>query len=67
MYEQWTQPSDWQGHPVIFISMNRQDITRPHLYEYVSGLGELQSKVVMMDENEVRTLYYRVADSYQPK
>ena len=67
MYEQWTQPSDWQSHPVIFISMNRQDITKPHLYEYVSGLGELQSRVIMMDENEVRILYYRVADSYQPK
>ena len=31
MYEQWTQPSDWQGHPVIFVSMNLKDITKPHL------------------------------------
>lgn len=67
MYEQWTQPSDWQGHPVIFVSMNLKDITKPHLNEYVSNLGELQSKVIMMGENEVRTLYYRLADNYQPK
>lgn len=64
MYEQWTQPSDWQGHPVIFIAMSHKDIKQSHLNEYVADLGEIQSKVIMMGENEVRTVYYRLASAY---
>jgi|TARA_B110000977_G_scaffold43147_1_gene58509 dolichol-phosphate mannosyltransferase len=67
MYEQWTQPSAWQGHPVIFVAMNKKDITQPNLDQYADGLGKLQTKVIMLGGNEVRTLYYRLADSYQAR
>ena len=49
------------------IAMNKKDITQPNLDQYADGLGKLQTKVIMLGGNEVRTLYYRLADSYQAR
>ena len=67
MYEQWTIPHEWHGHPVIFIAFNEIDLNAPALVNYSDKLRPIDSLNITLNNNKLRELNYRIADQYHTK
>ncbi|MFK8026571.1 MAG: glycosyltransferase family 39 protein [Gammaproteobacteria bacterium] len=67
MYEQWTIPHEWHGHPVIFIAFNEIDLNAPALVNYSDKLRPIESLNITLNNNKLRELNYRIADQYHTK
>lgn len=66
MYEQWTQPKQWAGQPVIFIALNPNDLVSVDLETHTKGLQPPQKFIISLNNNKLRYIHYRIADHYLP-
>ena len=66
MFEQWTDPTRWKGHPVIFIAINPNDLDSQEVRAHTTSLQPPRESIISIDNNELRTLHYRVANRYEP-
>lgn len=76
MYETWTDPTQWQGRPVIFVAINPNDLDATLVHQHSRNLQPVQSRAIILNgimEHEnttnastARTLHYRIADQYSP-
>ncbi|MDW3094306.1 MAG: glycosyltransferase family 39 protein [Gammaproteobacteria bacterium] len=64
MYEQWTNPIQWQGHPVIFVAFNQQDLNDPDIAKYASKLRPAQNLNIFLNNNKLREVNFRIAEKY---
>jgi hypothetical protein len=67
MYEEWTEPKNWQGHPVLFVAMHKKDIRKNKLKQFTDSMQPVEEHVLHSDNRKVRTLLLRRASSYQPQ
>tara|TARA_R110002049_G_scaffold13509_2_gene58411 strand:- start:54360 stop:56951 length:2592 start_codon:yes stop_codon:yes gene_type:complete len=67
MYEHWTIPSDWHGHPVIFVAFNENDLNSAEISAHASNLRQAEKIVISNNNNKLRELNYRIAEKYQIK
>ncbi len=65
MYEQWTNPSKWDGHPVIFVAFNQQDLSNPNIDKYAVNLKQTQKLDIYINNNKLRDLNIRIAEQYK--
>lgn len=65
MYESWTNAKQWQGHPVIFIAFNENDLNAPSILNYVEKLRPARKINIYLNNNKLRELNYRIAYHYQ--
>ena len=66
MYEQWTQPSQWRGSPVLFVAMHDKDIKAKKLKTFVNSIQPIEQYTLDSDNRQLRTLLLRRATDYQP-
>jgi len=66
MYEQWTQPDQWHGRPVLFVAMHNKDIQAKKLKPFVGSMQPIERYTLHSDNRELRTLLLRRANDYQP-
>ena len=66
MYEQWTNPQQWKNHPVIFVALNPNDLNSEKLSLHSSKLRPIVSKDILLNNNKLRNLNYRIAEGYKP-
>ena len=66
MYEQWTNPEQWQGKPVIYIAFNSSDLLSTHIDRHSIQLQPPKNKDIYINNNKLRSLYYRTAEQYKP-
>jgi dolichol-phosphate mannosyltransferase len=67
MYEEWTEPKDWRGHPVLFVAMHKKDIRKNKLNHFTDSMQAVEEYTLQSDNRKVRTLLLRRANSYQPQ
>ena len=67
MYEQWTNPKRWHGHPVIFVAFSQQDLNNPNIGKYATKLRQAQKLDIYINNNKLRDLNFRIAEHYQAK
>ncbi len=67
MYEQWTVPSKWHGHPVIFIAFNEGDLYAPEISNHAVNLRQADKVDILINNKKLRELNYRIAEQYQTK
>lgn len=67
MYELWTNPNKWQGHPVIFVAFNQQDLNDPNLEKYTNNLRQAQKIDISLDNNMLRDINFRIAEQYKTR
>ena len=67
MYEQWTIPNEWQGHPVIFVAFNEQALNAPEIANYADNLRQTEKISIGLNNNKLRELNYRIAGKYRAK
>ena len=65
MYEQWTTPNKWDGHPVIFIAFNKAELNAPELTNYAENLRQTEQLDINTNNNKLRELNYRIAEHYR--
>jgi len=66
MYEQWTNPKQWIGKPVIYVAFESPDLASSKINQYSIQLQAPKSKNILINNNELRTLEYRIAKQYKP-
>ena len=66
MFEQWTDPTRWGGHPVIFIAINPNDLHSKEVKAHTINLQPPKKVIISFNNNELRVLHYRIAERYQP-
>ena len=66
MFDQWTQPTQWAGHPVIFIALNPNDLVARELTRHTDGLHPPQNDIIYINNKKLRNFHYRIADRYIP-
>lgn len=66
MFEEWTNPKTWDGHPVIYVAINPNDLTSTYITQHSKGLSPPQSMLIKRTESELRELHLRFADQYTP-
>ncbi len=67
MYEQWTIPSKWHGHPVIFVAFNAKDLNAPEIVAHANNLRQAETLDININNNKLRELNYRIAEQYQAR
>jgi len=67
MYEQWTIPSNWHGHPVIFVAFNEKELNTPEITRHAINLRPTGNIDIHSNNNKLRELHYRIAEQYQSK
>jgi dolichol-phosphate mannosyltransferase len=66
MFEEWTNPDTWAGHPAIFVAINPKDLNSDYLTLYSIGLNPSQKLDIYHSKNKLRELHLRIADEYSP-
>ncbi len=64
MYEQWTNPSEWGGKPVIYVAFEASELEETQVKLHSNHAERAQSKNIYINNNVLRTLEYRVAEQY---
>lgn len=64
MYEQWTNPKQWNGKPVIYVAFEKSDLMSPNIDQYSIELSALQNQDIYINNNKLRSLDYRSAAQY---
>ena len=64
MYEQWTNPNQWQTKPVIYIAFEPSDLLSPVVDHHSSNIKDPQVKKIYINNNNLRDLNYRMAEQY---
>lgn len=64
MYEQWTNPSQWNGKPVIYIAFESSDLNNHRINQHSNQLKPSQSIDIYINNNKLRKLHYRIAEQY---
>lgn len=67
MYEQWTIPNEWNGHPVIFVAFNEKELNTPEITRHAINLRPTDNIDIQINNNKLRELHYRIAEQYQFK
>jgi dolichol-phosphate mannosyltransferase len=67
MYEQWTIPNEWHGHPVIFIAFNEQDLNTTEIAKYAANLRQTEKVDIYRNNSKLRQLNYRIAEQFEAK
>ena len=65
MYEQWTDPAKWDGHPVIFVSLDINDLDSTEVKRHTNNIGPIINDDIYSNNNKLRTLSYRTAEQYK--
>ena len=66
MFDYWTNPAQWNNQPVIFIALNPNDLVAQELEQHAAGLQPPKKEAIVLDNKELRYLYYRIGDRYLP-
>lgn len=64
MYEQWTDPKQWTGKPVIYVAFEPSDLDTPKVNKFSFQIQGPKSKDIIINNNKLRTLDYRIAKQY---
>ena len=64
MLEQWTNPADWNGHPVIFVSFNSKDLQSVQIDHFADLLKPPETRDITLNNNKLRSLHFRIAEHY---
>ena len=67
MWEFWFDEDTDPGRPVILVNYSNKLIDEPWLEQALIGLGPLQQRQILRDDEIIRTLYYRIADGFRPE
>ncbi len=65
MFEQWTNPGEWAGKPVIYVAFDRSDLTLPEVERHSYLLQAPVSQNIIINNRNLRTLDYRIASQYR--
>lgn len=65
MFEQWTNPGEWAGKPVIYVAFERSDLTLPEVERHSYLLQPPVSQNIIINNRKLRALDYRVASQYR--
>ena len=66
MFEQWTQPTQWKDHPVIFVAINPNDLDSEEVKQHSTNLQPPKKEIIYLNNNKLRYFHYRTAESYLP-
>lgn len=67
MYEQWTDPKEWHGHPVIFVAFSEKELQASEIDAYANNLRSTEKIDIYINNSKLRELNYRIAGQYQAK
>jgi len=66
-WERWFDPATDPTRPVLLVSHETKQITKPWLERAVHGLGPVQHVVLERDGEPIQNLYYRIATGFRPE
>lgn len=66
MFEEWTIPEVWAGHPVIYVAINPNDLDSTHITQHSKGLSPPQKLYIYHTKSKLRELHLRFANEYAP-
>lgn len=64
MYEQWSDLTAWQDHPVIFVTLDYNDLNSNAVKKHARQLQPVISQTIYRNNNKIRSLHYRTARHY---